>query len=1062
MPKRAHDWYHGLRDIPSKGSLTGPVGGLAGIAAAREQHQGQFWTPNEVAAFMWGLVRPAIDRALDEYNGHRVTLFDNSFGSGRLFQFADPNRHRLIGCDIDSEVATMVSAAVRNAGFEFALEVGSMESFRPPECGVGLLNPAFSVRLDSPLTEDYGVNSHGRFGPKSASTTHRYALAQALCCCRIVAAVLPRSYADELLAGAGLRGRDHGRLAAVYHLPRRAFRSEGAEVDTSVLVFGNRGGRQAPVVEDVPWPPPAEPADLGLDAGYPNPHYGAGAPFSMLRAEVDADEPVITLPYTGDTRVRIAHDGRRVVLRFGCGMAEGMVLNRILGEPLYQREHRSRYSVRHAKGVRFAGQGALDLECYAAQADPVAAWRAFLDRVRSWGFEPDADPAIERWLARRARLYSVLRVPLRHVAANSDGGLRDWLGRQEKVVGVAGEAHPIYERSYGNSSYDVQEGDEVEFARVPGKDEWSFCHRQYSSSRDTASLMEHYSFPAFAPESAAWRVVHEGLSASHQPEFLAMLARIRGLGLDRWCSKAFQLHDLAEVAMRRGHTVVGWDMGLGKTRLALALCYLGGKRNVVAVEAHLVDEMLREIAALGIPADDFQVIGQPAHLHDLRRVNIVAYSRLRMLVDAKRSKLVTYGRALRRRVHTMVCDEAHLLRNPDTDQSQAVWAVSPKVRYAMSGTPIANYPRDVLPVVQWVAGDGTGFQRYGMHHPMMDNRNLEDMSVAGRGVDRFRDLFVTVEWITNEFAEDLRSGAKREIPRIKDVQAFRDMVAPVLKRRVSEEPEVARDVHIPRPSYTHTVLEWDRAHLAYYVTVAEDFVNWYRNMSEYQRRGNLIAILAKIQAVFTAANHPQGGVGEFGAYAARTSKQRAALARLVELTEAGHKTIFLAHSPSLVDLMAGWLEKAGIDGTVFHGGMTVAKRISALDSRFRFGDSPVLLATTGTLQTGYNIHQADRVLFYNRSWTPKVEQQAAARVLRPQQVRDVVVEFMHLRGSIDDYQAQMVEFKAEAMRAGLDFGDEDDGREFVHLETILGRFVEEFEAIHKVKVRPRGEPTEVA
>jgi len=177
-----------------------------------------------------------------------------------------------------------------------------------------------------------------------------------------------------------------------------------------------------------------------------------------------------------------------------------------------------------------------------------------------------------------------------------------------------------------------------------------------------------------------------------------------------------------------------------------------------------------------------------------------------------------------------------------------------------------------------------------------------------------------------------------------------------------------------------------------------------------------------------------------------TSKQRYAVDRLCQLTGEGHKTIFLAHSPAVVECMDVRLKERGIEGVPFHGGVTVANRINALDDRFRFGTAPVLLATKGVLQTGYNIYQADRVLFYDRSWTPKVEQQAAARVLRPQQKRPVEIEYLHLEGSIDSYQAQMVAFKAETMKAGLDFGDEDPTRDFVHIETILGKFVEEFES----------------
>jgi hypothetical protein len=348
--------------------------------------------------------------------------------------------------------------------------------------------------------------------------------------------------------------------------------------------------------------------------------------------------------------------------------------------------------------------------------------------------------------------------------------------------------------------------------------------------------------------------------------------------------------------------------------------------------------------------------------------------------------------------------------------------------------------------MQWVAGDGTARQPFGTHHPYLEAGNLLDASRCRRGVDVFRQWFVTTVWITNEFADDLRSGAKREIPKIASIVPFRAMLAPVVKRRVLEEPDVAACVHIPIPTITVRTIPWDMPHLRYYHRVSEQFVHWFRNQPEWQRRkgANLVAVLAKIQGVITACNHPQAGVGGIGAFAPLTSKQRYALDRLETLTAEGHKTILFAHSPGLLDDLHGHLAARGVEAVRFHGGTPIAQRVADLDRRFRHGDVPVLLASTGACQTGYNIHQADRVIVYDRDWTPKTEQQACARVLRPQQRRAVKIEYLHLEGSIDTYQAQMVQHKAGAVRAGLDEGEDDcHPDDFLHLDTILGRFVED-------------------
>src|SRR5205807_4298074 len=147
-------------------------------------------------------------------------------------------------------------------------------------------------------------------------------------------------------------------------------------------------------------------------------------------------------------------------------------------------------------------------------------------------------------------------------------------------------------------------------------------------------------------------------------------------------------------------------------------------------------------------------------------------------------------------------------------------------------------------------------------------------------------------------------------------------------------------------------ISWDVPHAAYYVKAARTFVDWFKNLKQWEKRSvGLIAILAKMQAVYVAANFPQEGVADLRPYPAPTSKQRHAVDRLCRLTQEGHKTIFLAHSPAVVEYMDGRLKERGIEGVLFHGGISVAERINALDGRFRFGDSPVLLATKGVLQT---------------------------------------------------------------------------------------------------------------
>jgi len=86
------------------------------------------------------------------------------------------------------------------------------------------------------------------------------------------------------------------------------------------------------------------------------------------------------------------------------------------------------------------------------------------------------------------------------------------------------------------------------------------------------------------------------------------------------------------------------------------------------------------------------------------------------------------------------------------------------------------------------------------------------------------------------------------------------------------------------------------------------------------------------------------------------------------------------------------LARRGVAHVTIHGGKPIAERVPELNTRFRAGSAPVLLASLGVAQKGLNLPEADRVLFLTPFWTAKTEDQAEGRVLRPQQTRPVTTE----------------------------------------------------------------------
>ena len=450
---RSVKWYTPLRTIKSKGSQTKVEGGLLGTYAARQVHGGQFFTPNDVAAFMWRALG-LDDIKADEWR--KVHILDNSFGSGRLLQFADPGRHKLYGIEIDPAVAEQVRSAVQAAGFEFQLETGSMEDFRMERRSLdaAIINPPFSIHIDSPNVEPFECNAFGKFGERSATMSHRYAVAQALRWCRFVVALMPRSFVEEARNEAIFRDR----LVAIFHLPAGIFEAEGANVDVSVLVWGEQR-TEGPIIERT-----AE--DLNKVRGLPVVKIEPGwhsTHATLTRVEENEGAAAITMPTTGDRHVRFAHNGRKLVLQFKCGAAQGRVMNTVLEDTI--QGYRSRREHRLPKGVRFVGQGKLDLENYLAQGDPVASFAAFAQTIRAMGYEVEVDPAIPRYLARRHRRNQILKTPYGHAVNLADGGVSRWLADQPVLQGVCKKAFDIRESYWSSERPKVEKGQIVTIAR---------------------------------------------------------------------------------------------------------------------------------------------------------------------------------------------------------------------------------------------------------------------------------------------------------------------------------------------------------------------------------------------------------------------------------------------------------------------------------------------------------------------------------------------------------------------------------------------------------------------
>ena len=999
-------WRATSGDLKSKGSTSARASSLAGLHERRKATGAQYFTGDWIAAGIWSVLASSVDAVKED---RILSVIDTSVGSGGLLAFADTDRFGMYGIDIDQRCVEALNKDAAGSSIDYRFEVGSLENLSIADFDIAVINPPFSINLQSPLMKSFECTSFGRFGPNTSALSHEYALYQALDGASVVAALLPSSM-EEIC-------QKNARLAAIVRLPGDAFKSENARVNTCVFFFDSRPREGSPLVTEIrqgeTWPTVA----LRL-RGRERPRFQIDG--------VDESAPTILLPVTGDKEVRLEHHNRRIVLKFNCGLTQAKVLNGLLvGDVQPADKHR------YPKGVNFIGNARLWLDCLLLQDDPEAAFQQVVEWVRQFGGEPVVAPTLRGYWEKLKRRHVRAMTPYRH-----------WV-KKPKRDGLLVEAKRSSLLFDGDlSSPVIRKGERLRVQPLGGEYQVEKAGQSVTLGRRTFDqrfkLLE-----ADERGEAEWTLVEPGLVAAFPDLAKAALRRMERANVDfLW---PFQVDGVIEHLLKPYGGIAGWKQGLGKARFAIALAMLCGKHNLIVVESCLINEMLIEVRdKLQLDKSLWRVIRRSEDVKDidLRKVNIISYNTLKRQVRGRK----TLAAMLRRRFHTVIADEGGILANADSQQSRALMALAARKLIVSDGTPIANYPRDILSVAAACAGDSVAHQPFGLRHaPFVEQRLFTSASYAMRGVDEFREKHVVLEWSTNHFKEDNRSGAKREVPRIANVVAFREWVKMNVQRKVRYEPEVEPFAGCPKPIYKTTEIHWDRAHLRHYLNVALHFSNWYmKHLRERSAKGqgsNLVAVLARIGAVIAAADAPHSPrKNSLGVYTPLTSKQRFALDRIEQYVKEGKKTILYAYSPIVIKRLAAELAKRGIESVQFHGEIPIRTRVQALNKSFRFGNVDVLLSSYCG-QKGLNIPQGKRVIFYDRNWSGKTEDQAVHRTQRPDQTERVIVERLHITGSINEYMAQMVSWKEAAADSGLDWGDgvtETDV--FHHLDSIIEKF----------------------
>jgi SNF2 family DNA or RNA helicase len=416
---------------------------------------------------------------------------------------------------------------------------------------------------------------------------------------------------------------------------------------------------------------------------------------------------------------------------------------------------------------------------------------------------------------------------------------------------------------------------------------------------------------------------------------------------------------------------LGDDMGLGKTVQLLAVETLQRQQDpdagptLLLCPMSLVGNWQREAAKF---APGLRVY---AH-HGTARLHGDALGELLERTDLTVSTYATATRDIDELAgyewNRVVLDEAQAVKNSLSRAAKAVRRLEAGHRVALTGTPMENRLAELWSVMDFL------------------NPGLLGSS------ERFRTRYaIPIE----------RHG------QTKPAERLRAVTRPYILRRVKTDPAIIDDLPEKIEIKQYCQLTAEQASL--YQAVVDDMIDKIEHTDGIERRGNVLAAMAKLKQV---CNHPAQLLHDRSPVGRRSGKVIRFEEILEEILAEGDRVLCFTQFTEFAELLVPHLAaRFGGDVAYLHGG-TPKKRRDQMVAQFQSRDGPsIFLLSLKAGGTGLNLTAANHVVHLDRWWNPAVENQATDRAFRIGQRRTVQVRKFICTGTLEEKIDEMIEEK---------------------------------------------------
>lgn len=439
--------------------------------------------------------------------------------------------------------------------------------------------------------------------------------------------------------------------------------------------------------------------------------------------------------------------------------------------------------------------------------------------------------------------------------------------------------------------------------------------------------------------------------------------------------------EAVEAVKELEYAAIFHEQGLGKTKIGLDLVLYWLKNDVIdsvmiVTKRGLIQNWKDEIAAHSfiIPRvldqdrnSSFHALNSPA------RIYLTHY-------EALRSQQKRFTLFLKTRRVAALLDEAHKIKNPESDVARALLELGPgfRRRVIMTGTPVANRPYDLWAQIYFLdrgASLGTDFPSF--------RRTLDLSNNLAHDAKR-ADVFETA--LQNVF-ERIRPFSVRETKRSAGISLPDKYV-----RNVSVDLE-------PRQAEIYVQFRDELA--AIVVQSGKPVLD---DAEEILKRLLRLVQVASNPALVDQSYGPDPG------------KLPILEGLLHEVVDSSAKAIVWTNFTENVDWLGRRLDTFGTARV--HGKLSMAERNAALTDFKASATCRVLIATPGAAKEGLTLTVANHAIFYDRSFSLDDYLQAQDRIHRISQDKPCYIENLIARDTVDEWVDMLLAAKHLAAQLG--------------------------------------------